>query len=85
MAGIEEFIAVAKESLNSVGLTLCPCFNCANKRLHNIDIIRAHLIRKGIDDLYTRWVYHGEKEPGEEKVYFSRDSKRHKHATISVN
>ena len=67
VAGIEEFITVAKQSLNSAGLTLCPCFNCANRRLQSIDVIRAHLIRKGIDDSYTRWVYHGEKEPEEEE------------------
>ncbi|XP_052181232.1 uncharacterized protein LOC127794290 [Diospyros lotus] len=67
VAGIEEFITIAKESLNSAGLTLCPCLNCANRRLQSIDVIRAHLIKKGIDNSYTRWVYHGEEESEEEE------------------
>ncbi|XVF44273.1 hypothetical protein PTKIN_Ptkin02bG0107000 [Pterospermum kingtungense] len=62
MEGIDEFLNVAKRGLNTKGETLCPCTKCFNTRWHNIDVIRAHLLRVGIDRAYTRWVYHGEKE-----------------------
>ncbi|KAI3709420.1 hypothetical protein L2E82_39182 [Cichorium intybus] len=64
--GVKEFLNVARETLNSSGLTLCPCANCLNSRLQNIGVITAHLINVGIDKSYTRWVYHGEDEVNEE-------------------
>ncbi|CAH9093047.1 unnamed protein product, partial [Cuscuta europaea] len=66
VAGIKEFINVAKQSLDRKRLTTCPCHNCFNSRSHSIDVIRAHLITKGIDTSYVRWVYHGEEESDDE-------------------
>jgi hypothetical protein len=65
--GVKEFLNVARQTLNSNGLTLCPCGNCLNTRLQKIDVISAHLINIGIDKSYTKWVYHGE-EVSEEDV-----------------
>ncbi|KAD6118957.1 hypothetical protein E3N88_10228 [Mikania micrantha] len=66
MDGVKEFLNVARQTLNTNGLTLCPCSNCLNSRLHDIGVIAAHLINIGIDKSYTQWVYHGEDEVNEE-------------------
>ncbi|KAF5805550.1 putative Transposase-associated domain-containing protein [Helianthus annuus] len=63
--GVKEFLNVARQTLNSNGLTLCPCAKCLNTRLQKIDVIAAHLINVGIDKSYTCWVYHGEDEEDE--------------------
>ncbi|XP_052621679.1 uncharacterized protein LOC128127271 [Lactuca sativa] len=66
--GVKEFLNVARHTLNSNGLTPCPCSNCLNSRLQNISVITSHLISVGIDKSYTRWVHHGEDEIEEEDV-----------------
>ena len=33
---------------------------CENRYFEHIDIVRAHLLDKGIDNKYTRWFHHGE-------------------------
>lgn len=64
--GVKEFLNVARQTLNSRGLTLCPCARCLNARMQELGVIRAHLINVGIDKSYTRWVHHGEDEVSEE-------------------
>lgn len=66
--GVKEFLSVAKQTLNSNGLTLCPCANCLNSRLQNISVIGVHLANVGIDKSYTRWVHHGEDDVSDEDV-----------------
>ena len=86
IAGVDEFITVAKRSLNSDGLTLCPCTNCVNRMMRSIDVIRAHLIRVGIDNSYTRWVNHGEDEieDYEDDDYLMEEEVRNEHDDLGA-
>ncbi|XP_062094257.1 uncharacterized protein LOC133800316 [Humulus lupulus] len=59
-AGINEFISVASESINSNGMVLCPCRRCMNKQSQSMNVIKLHLITHGFLSTYTRWYHHGE-------------------------
>ena len=41
---------------------LCPCTTCANRFHHEREVVRVHLLMKGMDANYRKhvWVYHGE-------------------------
>ena len=40
----------------------CPCTTCANRFHHEREVVRVHLLMKGMDANYHKhvWVYHGE-------------------------
>ena len=40
----------------------CPCIRCVNHLPHSVEVVRDHLFTSGIDETYTNWTYHGEKE-----------------------
>ena len=63
-AGINEFISVASESINSNGMVLCPCRRCMNKQSQSMNVIKLHLITHGFLSTYTRWYHHGEEIEG---------------------
>ena len=61
--GIEEFSSVAlkHQTENKSKIILCPCCDCNNSRgYRDIDDIKDHLIRRGFNENYTRWTWHGE-------------------------
>ena len=40
----------------------CPCTTCTNRFHHEREVVRVHLLMKGMDANYYKhvWVYHGE-------------------------
>ncbi|XP_058223215.1 uncharacterized protein LOC131332923 [Rhododendron vialii] len=40
--------------------TRCPCIDCLNSKTLSSEVVRIHLVLKGIDSSYKTWVYHGE-------------------------
>ena len=45
------------------GLVKCPCIRCVNGLMQTIDVLEAHIIDRGFNPLYTKWIFHGEVEP----------------------
>ena len=64
-AGVEEFIKYATRHINcSDGKICCPCIRCKNRpteRQFPVEV-HSHLLYRGIDQDYTFWYKHGEKE-----------------------
>ena len=58
--GVEDFINFARPKANRIGRIRCPCKMCTNRDFKDINVVRKHLLLKGIDKKYTRWVHHGE-------------------------
>ena len=70
--GVKLFIEMAAHSVGermdlsrfSVGgdrrVIRCPCQECKNAQIHNINFVESHLYRYGFTRNYKRWVYHGE-------------------------
>lgn len=58
--GAEFFVnsAMAKASIH--GNIKCPCNKCMNRYWNTKDEVEKHLVRHGIMETYTNWVYHGE-------------------------
>ncbi|KAD4586129.1 hypothetical protein E3N88_23730 [Mikania micrantha] len=61
--GLKKFMEIAKNHVNGEGKGYCPCKSCANSKpsLQNLATIYAHIHDRGFLQLYTTWVYHGEK------------------------
>ena len=69
--GLQEFISVARNSLNNKGMVLYPCCRCVNKQLQNLKMIKLHLLTNGFLSTYKIWYYHGElKDDMENEVIF---------------
>lgn len=62
IAGVREFIQRAQNSVNSSGDIRCPCRDCGNVYTRPLRIVYAHLIDRGMQEIYKRetWVFHGE-------------------------
>ncbi|KAK7346843.1 hypothetical protein VNO80_21366 [Phaseolus coccineus] len=62
--GVEEFIQFAqRNAINSGrdgGKIRCPCVNCLNGRILDVNIMREHLLCDGFLRSYTTWTWHGE-------------------------
>jgi len=61
--GVEEFIEIAQRHGDSAkyrGKMRCPCVNCLNGRILDVDEIREHLLCDGFLKNYTTWIWHGE-------------------------
>ncbi|KAL5543065.1 hypothetical protein UlMin_010775 [Ulmus minor] len=58
--GMNSFLNVARNHLNSEGKTLCPCTLCLNNIRHTIETIRNHIILNGFTTTYTKWYNHGD-------------------------
>ena len=56
---VDNFIEYARPSADSASRILCLCKMCVNKHFEYIDIVRVHLLDKGIDNTYTRWFHKG--------------------------
>ncbi|KAJ9543051.1 hypothetical protein OSB04_022758 [Centaurea solstitialis] len=61
--GLQEFMEIAKEHVNSSGFVRCPCTRCLNMLSQKPDVVEAHIHAYGWQASYTTWVYHGEVDP----------------------
>ncbi|KAM6556014.1 hypothetical protein CsatB_003033 [Cannabis sativa] len=59
-SGVDEFVAVATNHMNSDGFARCPCMRCLNVNFHTPATIRVHLFFSGIQPLYNPWYFNGE-------------------------
>ncbi|XP_060965212.1 uncharacterized protein LOC133034188 [Cannabis sativa] len=59
-SGIDEFVAVATNHVNSDGLARCPCMRCLNVNFHTPATIRVHLFLSEIQPSYNPWYFHEE-------------------------
>ncbi|XP_062081341.1 uncharacterized protein LOC133786147 [Humulus lupulus] len=75
-AGMNEFISVARHSMASNGMVLCPCCRCVNKKSQYMHVIKVHLITHGFLSTYTRWYHHGEQaeEVEDEGLFDTEDN-----------
>uniref|UniRef100_A0A803QHC9 Transposase-associated domain-containing protein n=1 Tax=Cannabis sativa TaxID=3483 RepID=A0A803QHC9_CANSA len=75
-AGMNEFISVARHSMDSNGMVLCPCCRCVNKKSQYMHVIKLHLIIHGFLSSYTRWYHHGEQieEVEDEGLFDTEDN-----------
>ncbi|KAL7253922.1 hypothetical protein ACSBR1_008294 [Camellia fascicularis] len=58
--GMKSFIEFAMENKGSDDEIWCPCVECVNGKRHNSNVVKIHLIRRGIPPSYKTWVHHGE-------------------------
>ena len=60
--GLREFLRKAgtMRTVQSTGITLCPCRKCKNRSSHTIDTVSGHLYTKGFMHDYYVWYLHGE-------------------------
>jgi hypothetical protein len=61
MDGVATFLEYAVGNLKKQQIP-CPCVNCLNHCSLPVGDVDHHLIMKGIDPNYTRWIKHGEKD-----------------------
>ncbi|KAL5579995.1 hypothetical protein UlMin_012437 [Ulmus minor] len=71
VAGVNQFLQIARETVDATGCTLCPCKNCINRVKRHIGEIRRHLLHQGFLSTYTVWVEHGEVDHSEEQAHES--------------
>ncbi|KAL2900033.1 Glucose starvation modulator protein 1 [Bienertia sinuspersici] len=57
-AGAIQFLELAKEGLID-GKTLCPCKKCRVKKWLSIQEVEEHIMFKGFDKEYKKWIFHG--------------------------
>ncbi|KAL2894401.1 polyprotein [Bienertia sinuspersici] len=57
-AGAIQFLELAKEGLID-GRTLCPCKKCRVKKWLSIQEVAEHIMFKGFDKEYKKWIFHG--------------------------
>jgi len=62
--GVEEFIQFAQRNVIDSGhdgaKIRCPCVNCLNGRILDVNIMREHLLCDGFLRSYSTWTWHGE-------------------------
>ncbi|KAF7114861.1 hypothetical protein RHSIM_RhsimUnG0074200 [Rhododendron simsii] len=61
--GVESFIEFAMANSGAQAKIRCPCIDCLNSKTLSSEVVRIHLMLKGIDSSYKTWVYHGEPVP----------------------
>ncbi|XP_076916704.1 uncharacterized protein LOC143576518 [Bidens hawaiensis] len=65
--GVESFLKFAAANLK-VSEIPCPCVDCLNHICHPVDTVEHHLYMWGINQNYTCWIKHGEKEEPTTKI-----------------
>nr|XP_017239583.1 PREDICTED: uncharacterized protein LOC108212368 [Daucus carota subsp. sativus] len=58
--GVEELLMFASEHGCNAEKLSCPCLKCAHTKSWKAQTVRNHLFQHGIDETYTRWIWHGE-------------------------
>ncbi|XP_028078125.1 uncharacterized protein LOC114279733 [Camellia sinensis] len=61
--GVKSFIDFATKDLGPHDEIRCPCVDCLNGTKHSPQVVRLHLIRRGIVCSYRTWVHHGKRVP----------------------
>ena len=61
MEGVQSFMKFVKDNLGAKCRVRCPCIDCLNSYVWSQDVVFYHLLIKGIDGFYIRWIFHGEK------------------------
>lgn len=58
--GVDELLLFAFENGYDEKKISCPCLKCAHSKSWKAQTVRCHLFQNGIDQTYTRWIWHGE-------------------------
>ncbi len=58
--GVKSFIEFVVANLGSANDIWCPCVECMNDKKQSIQVVKIHLMLKGISPSYKTWVQHGE-------------------------
>ena len=58
--GVQAFIDFAVAELGPVDEIRCPCIDCLNRKTLSLQLVKFHLIQRGISTTYKTWLYHGE-------------------------
>ena len=61
LEGVHSFMKFVKDNLDANCRVRCPCIDCLNSYVWSQNVVFDHLLIKGIDGFYTRWIFHGEK------------------------
>ena len=61
--GIDQFLMFAFTGKGADSLIYCPCRQCANRYYFSRDVVREHLLNKGMLRKYKIWTSHGESYP----------------------
>ena len=63
VAGVSAFVEVATNRAPVKGLIICPCVDCGLTRHKSCEMVKEHLIFRGLEPIYKRnedWEVHGE-------------------------
>ena len=55
--GVTNFVSHSKAIFGDSNFVKCSCSSCGNTRRINVTQIETHLILKGVDLSYTKWVF----------------------------
>lgn len=73
-SGVKSFIEFA---MANVGLGVdiwCPCVNCMNAKKQGTEVVKIHMILRGISISYKTWVQHGESVPAHRLCVSNEDA-----------
>lgn len=60
MAGVDGFMNFVRDRFSENDKILCPCNMCLNLKYNPQNLVGNHLLIRGMDPTYHRWVHHGE-------------------------
>ncbi|XP_074323383.1 uncharacterized protein LOC141660306 [Apium graveolens] len=63
--GVDDLLMFAFENGYNEDKISCPYLKCAHNKSWKARIVKNHLFQYGIDETYTRWIWHGEPNPVE--------------------
>ena len=72
--GVEEFLMFALEKGCNAEKQSCPCLKCTHTKSWKAQIVRNHLFQHGIDETYTRWIWHGESNLAGSPLVYETDT-----------
>ncbi|XP_012840363.1 PREDICTED: uncharacterized protein LOC105960705 [Erythranthe guttata] len=58
--GVQSFMKFVDEHIGQEREIKCPCTFCLNSYIRSKEEVLDHLLIRGIDTEYTRWIHHGE-------------------------
>ena len=58
--GVDALLMFAFENGYNEDKIGCPCLKCAHSKSWTARTVKNHLFQYGIDQTYTRWIWHGE-------------------------
>ena len=66
--GIDQFLVFAYTGKGADSVIHCPCRQCANRYSFSQDVVRDHLLNKGMLKKYKIWTSHGESYPSTSSI-----------------